>query len=136
LGIKGGATMHLSNKEQRFLAKRSKLVRIWPYVGAVLLAMLIGLGMWLFWSKPLLANPLVVVTRLKSDSIAESTMVLMAGMLPVVVLMCIGLTVTVVLFAFAAFSNEKKYLAIIQRGSSETSSAQQGAPADAAKPHR
>ncbi|MFO7665716.1 MAG: hypothetical protein R6V76_03775 [Desulfobacterales bacterium] len=116
--------MQLSYEDQRFLVKRIRLVQTWRYVGAILLAMLVGLGMWLFLSKPLLANPFVVVTRLKSDAIPEATMVLMAAMLPVVVLTCIALAVAVVLFAFAAFSNEKKYLQIIQCEDLETSFAQ------------
>ena len=71
----------------------------------------------------------------------------MAGLLPVFVLMCMVLAITIVLFAFAAFSNEKKYLTIIKTKievappmelgeSQQTSSAQQSAPADAAKPRR
>jgi len=139
--------MLLSNEEQQFLAKRSRFVKAWPYVGAILLVMLIGLGMWLFWSKPLLANPFVVLSRLNSSSVPASTMVLMAGLLPVVVLMCVVLAITIVLFAFAAFSNEKKYLAIIKTKtevapamepgeSRQASSAQQSSPADAPKPRR
>lgn len=111
--------MRLSEEDLRFLAKRARLVQAWRYVGAILLAMIVGLGMWLFLSKPLLANPFTVMERLQSNAIAESTIALMAGMLPIVVLMCIALAVAVVLFAFAAFSNEKKYLAIIQRESAK-----------------
>jgi ABC-type transport system involved in multi-copper enzyme maturation permease subunit len=116
--------MQLNGEDQRFLAKRARLVKTWRYAGAILIAMLIGLGIWLFFSKPLLANPFVVLTRLKSDSIPESTMALMAGILPVVVLMCIFLAITIVLFAFLAFSNEKKYLTLIQRESNDIRFAQ------------
>ncbi|MCL4190385.1 MAG: hypothetical protein KJZ87_01470 [Thermoguttaceae bacterium] len=118
--------MELSNEERHFVAKRAKLVQTWPYVGAMLLTMLVGLGVWLFLSKPLLANPFFVLSQLDRRAIPESTIALMAAMLPVVVLVCLGLAVTVVLFAFAAFSNEKKYLAIIQRDS-HASNAQQDA---------
>lgn len=128
--------MQLSYEEKCFVAKRARLMRTWRYVGAILLAMIIGLGVWLFLSKPLLANPFVVMTRLKSNSIPQSTMALMAGMLPVVTLMCVVLAVTAVLFVFAAFSNEKKYLTIIQRESREIGFAQQGAPADPVKSRR
>ncbi len=118
--------MPLSYEEQCFVVKRAKLMRTWRYVGAILLALILGLGVWLFLSNPLLANPFVVMTRLQSNSIPESTMVLMAGMLPVVALMCIVLAVTAILFVFAAFSNEKKYLTIIQRESREIGIAQSG----------
>jgi hypothetical protein len=58
-------------------------------------------------------NPFVVLSRLNSGSVPVSTMALMAGLSPVVVLMCIVLAITIVLFAFAAISHEKRYLAII-----------------------
>ena len=116
--------MQLSDEERHFLVKRARLVRAWRYVGSILLAVLLGLAIWLFLTIPLLANPLVVMARLKSDSISESTLTLMAGMLPIVVLMCLVLAVTAVLFVFAAFSNEKKYLKIIQRNSHEVVIAQ------------
>ena len=124
--------MQLSDEEHRFLSKRSRLLQAWRYVGTILLVILIGLGIWLLLSKPLLANPFIVMARLKSDSIPDSTMALMAGILPVVVLMCIVLAVTVVLFVFAAFYNEKKYLKIIRRESHGASSNQQNTPEHAA----
>ncbi len=129
--------MQLSDEERRFLVKRAQLVRAWRYVGAILLAVLIGLGFWLFLTLPLLVNPFVVMTRLQSGSIPESMLMLMAGMLPIVVLMClalVALVVMVVLFIFVAFSNEKKYLKLIERHSDKISIAQQDAPVDAAKP--
>lgn len=128
--------MQLSDEEQRFLVKRARLVRTWRYVGAILLLMLIGLGIWLFLTMPLLANPLIVMEQLKSDSIPESMLMLMASMLPIVVLMCLALAVTTVLFTFAAFSNEKKYLKLIQRNSHEINIAEQDDPVDAAKQPR
>lgn len=128
--------MKLSYEEQCFVAKRARLMRTWRYVGAILLAMITGLGVWLFLTKPLLTDPVMVMTRLKSHSIPESTMALMAAMLPVVSLMCIILTVIATLFVFAAFSNEKKYLTIIQRESREIGFAHQGATADPTKSRR
>ena len=55
--------MQLSDEERRFLVKRARLVRTWRYVRAILLAVLIGLGIWLFLTIPLLANPLVVMAQ-------------------------------------------------------------------------
>jgi len=112
--------MQLRDEEQRFIRKRSRLLEAWRYVGVILLIVLLGLGIWLFLSKPMLGNPFAVMSRLQSGSISQSTLFLMAGMLPIVVLMCIGLSVAVVLSAYAAFSNEKKYISIIQRESLKT----------------
>ena len=116
-------------------------------VGGVLLCLVLGLGVWLFLFKPLLANPFAVLSKLNSDSIPASTLTLMAGLLPVSVLMCLVLAIAIVLFGFAAFANEKKYIAMIQRmiepagtpkrgEPEETGAAQQVAPADAAEPRR
>lgn len=112
---KNGVIMQLSYEEQRFVEKRASLMRTWRYVGTIMLAMIIGFGVWLFFSKPLLADPFIVMTKLESNSIPESTMALMAGILPVVILMCIVLAISIILFVFASFSNEKKYLKIIQQ---------------------
>ncbi len=106
--------MRLTDEEQRFVAKRARLARTWPYVGAILLVMVVGLGGWLLWSKPLLANPFEVLSRLSSGTVPAPTMELMAGLLPVVVQLCLVLAGTTVLFVFAAFSNEKKYLRMIR----------------------
>ena len=107
--------MDLSEQETRFLAKRTRLVNAWRYVGVVLLISLAGLGGFLFWFAPLLANPFTVLTRLSTDSIPPSTMALSSAMLPIMFLTCMLLALAIVLFAFAAISNERKYLAIVQR---------------------
>ena len=134
--------MELTKEERQFLVRRTRCVNAWRYAGTILLVAMIGLGIWFFLSKPLLANPFVMLARLKNNSIPSSTMTLMTGLLPVVVLTSIFLAITIVLFAFAAFSNERKYLTIIQKmttvvpnelGQGEsvpTDSAQQGHPAD------
>jgi hypothetical protein len=111
--------MQLNDTERRFLAKRTRLVRAWRYVGTVLLLALVGLGAWLFFSRPLLANPWAVMAGLEDGTIADAMLVLMAGMLPVVVLLCLVLAVAMVLFAFAAFLNERRYQQIIRRACDE-----------------
>lgn len=107
--------MEVTDDEARFLVRRRNLVRAWPFAGAFLICLIIGLGVWLFLTRPLLANPFAVLSMLRSDSIPTSTLALMAGLLPIAVLMCLALAVAVVLFAFASFVNEKKYLTMLQR---------------------
>jgi hypothetical protein len=107
--------MDLTEQEVRFLAHRTRLVNAWRYVGVVLLASLAGVVGWLFWFVPLLANPFSVLTLLKDASIPSSTMALSTAMLPIVFLICILLALAIVLFVFAAVSNERKYLSIVQR---------------------
>lgn len=113
--------MGLTEQEARFLAKRTGFLKAWPYVGAALLVGLAGFVGWLVWFAPLLANPFVVLSRLQDDAIAPSTMALSAALLPIVVLMCLFLAMAVVLLMFAAFANERKYQAIVQRMRSRSS---------------
>jgi hypothetical protein len=127
----------------QFLANRARLVSTWRYVGIVLLVGLVGLGLVLFWFVPLLANPFMVMARLNGDSIPSSTMALSTALLPITFLTCMLLALAIVLFVFAAFSNERKYLAIVRKmtqstpgaiKSAQESTAQEDAPADAAEP--
>ena len=132
--------MEITDREIRFVANRAKFVKAWPPVGGVLMCLAIGVGVWLFLFKPLLANPFAVLSKLNSDSIPASTLALMAGLLPLSVLVCIALAIAIVLFGFAAFANEKKYIAMIQRliepagtpkrGEPEERGAAQGTPQD------
>lgn len=107
--------MDLSDQEKRFLGKRIRLVRAWKYVGVVLIVGLTGLWVSIFWFVPFLANPFEVMARLNADSIPQSIMVLSTAVLPVIVLTCFLLVLAMVLLTFAAISNERKYLAIIQK---------------------
>ena len=108
-------SMDLTEKEKDFVAKRAKLIQAWPLVGSLLLCLLIGLGLWLYFCRPLLANPMLVISKLESDAIPVSMLTLMAGLLPLCVLMCLLLTVVMVLFGFTLFANERKYHRMIQR---------------------
>jgi uncharacterized membrane protein (UPF0182 family) len=139
--------MQITEKERLFLAKRAKLVQAWPLIGSVLLCLVIGLGVWLILVRPFLANPFVVFSQLNTHSIGASDLALMAAILPIMVLMCIALTIAIVLFAFVALKNEKRHMAVIQRlvsstgnvnrdGAVETRAAQQDDAADAGKQRR
>lgn len=107
--------MNLTKQEKMFVEKRGKYARSWPIVGSVSLAMVFVLAGWLWFSKPLLINPWAVFSGLETDSIPETTSTLMAAMLPVLMLTCLFVLVVCLVFFFAAFSNERKHLAIIHR---------------------
>lgn len=107
--------MSLSDQERTFLDRRAKLTRSWPVVGCALLCLLIGLTVWLFLTRPFMANPFFVLSNLTNAALPESDAILIMAMLPIVFLMCMFLAISVVLFAFAAFRNEKKHIAIIKR---------------------
>ena len=104
------------NKEDiRFIAKRARLVKSWPFVGSAMLCVILGGTIWLFLYKPLIANPFAVLSMLKEASIPLSTLNVMAGLYPLLFLMCIFLIIVIVLLMFMAISIERKYMSIIQR---------------------
>ncbi len=117
----------MNESDRRFLQRRRRLARSWNLVGAALLLVLLALAATLFFRVPFLANPMYVADLLKTGGLERSTLELMAMMLPVVFLLCLAVTVVVVLFGFAIFSNERRYLAIIdalERGSVDHSDPQ------------
>ncbi len=105
--------MKLTNEQKIFLSKRRRQVRYWQFVGALLIVIPLGLLAWLYVRMPLLANPFEVASRINSEAIPATSLVLMAAMLPMVVLLCFFLVLVVVIFVFSAFSKEKIYLRII-----------------------
>ncbi|MGH8629699.1 MAG: hypothetical protein ACREU7_02895 [Burkholderiales bacterium] len=58
-------------------------------------------------------NPYAMMERIREGSIEPGTLQLLAGLLPVAVLSTLALVGAMVAFAFAAFSNEKRHLRII-----------------------
>lgn len=107
--------MNLSEEDGHFLNSRSRFVRSWRYVGVALLGLLVSGGVWLYLTRPLIANPLVVADRLREGSIDRATLEFMALMLPVAVLTTFFVCAAFLLLTFAAFNNEAKYREIISR---------------------
>jgi hypothetical protein len=107
--------MHLTAADSTFISRRSSLVKYWPVAGSLLLLMLIGLGVWLWIDVPWLINPREVMHALEAGKLADSTLTLMAMMLPFVMLACIVFSVLFVLLAWRGFKNERRLLDIIDR---------------------
>ena len=107
--------MRLTDKEREFLDRRTKLIRLWPVTGGILLCLLLGLAAWLYAFNPLLANPFVVFSRIRSGSIPPPELELMAALLPIVFLLAVAVTLFTVLLAFAELRNEKRQIAVIRR---------------------
>ncbi|MCP3867091.1 MAG: hypothetical protein GY703_03165 [Gammaproteobacteria bacterium] len=105
----------LSAKEQDFVERRRRLIRLWPWVAVFLLVLLGLLTAWLMLKNPMLTNPLEVADRLAANSIDRVTLETMALLLPVVMLLCLSMVAVIILYGFAMFGNEKRYLAIVDR---------------------
>ncbi len=110
-------TQKLKPKQNSYLEKRRKLLKAWTYVGPFLLLAIIGFAGYLYLNIPWLINPYEVLSRLQAGSIPQSTIETMAIMLPVMILMVCILLLVVVVIMYAAFSNEKKYLRIVDEES-------------------
>lgn len=110
-----GPCMHLTATDSRFITRRSFLVKYWPIAGSLLLLVLIGFGVWLWFDVPWLINPREVMQALEAGELPDSTLALMALMLPVVMLACIVFSVLFVLLAWRGFENERRLLEIIDR---------------------
>lgn len=107
--------MDLTREEELFVEGRAKFARSWPIVGTAMLAVLLLLAGWLLFTRPMLINPWAVLSGLEAGTIPDSTLAIMAALLPVVMLTCLFVLVVALILFSVAFSNEKKHIAIIRR---------------------
>jgi hypothetical protein len=105
--------MQLNQQAERFLEKRRTLLAAWRYAGPLLL---LGIGVfvaYLFVNTPLLINPIAVTSGIESGSVEQSTLHMLAVFVPVLFITVCFLLVVLIVVMYAAFANEKKYLAIL-----------------------
>lgn len=107
--------MKLSPEESLYIARRASLIRHWPWVGSILLLLVIAFTAWLWWSVPHLINPWAVTADLRSGTLTDAGILLMAALLPVVTLSFLVFVALTIVLAFAAFANERRLLDIINR---------------------
>ena len=107
--------MSLSQAESLFVEKREKLTRLWPTFGFGTLIVLAAFAFWLWVEVPHLINPWGVGVSLEKGTLPESTMILMAAMLPIVMLFLIAVAGAIVILAFVAFSNERRLIQLLRR---------------------
>jgi hypothetical protein len=105
--------MQSNRQSERFLEKRRTLLAAWRYAGPLLLLVIGGFAAYLFISTPLLINPVAVAAGIESGSIEQSTLQLLAMFVPFLFITACFLLVVLVVLMYAAFANEKKYLAIL-----------------------
>ncbi len=98
---------------EQFLARRRKLVRWWPPVGVAMLLVLVGFAGWLWFTQPLMVNPNEMARRLISGDIDDGTLVILAGMVPLLLWGCLIVTAGLVLLGFSVTAAERRYLAAL-----------------------
>ena len=105
--------MHMTVKDHRFLDKRRTLIRAWRYAGPALVACLLALLVFLLVRTPLLINPFVVAEQLESGTLDESSLTVMAAILPVLFWAVLFMLAIIVVFLYVVMAREKRYLEMI-----------------------
>ena len=105
--------MGMAVSDASFIGKRRKLVRFGPIVSGLCLALVSGLGLWIYFQQPRLMNYVEVARQIESGSLDQLTVELMAVMLPIAMLMCLLLLAAVVALSWFGLSKEKRYIRII-----------------------
>jgi hypothetical protein len=105
----------LTPEELTFVNQRSRLVKTWTYAGLGLMAVILGFAIWLNISTPYMINPWVVSSAVNAGIINQSTLNLMAVLLPYSMLATLMVLIICLLFFFIAFANERKHIAIIRK---------------------
>ncbi|MGA1875728.1 MAG: hypothetical protein ACMUIA_08965 [bacterium] len=104
----------LTESQKNYLSKRTRLTKSWTWVGSLLLAGIVSFYAYFFVKHPLLANPYDVIDQIASNSLSDSTLSLLAVFCPIAFIICGFLLLALILFVFAAMSNERKLLKIIE----------------------
>ncbi len=60
-------------------------------------------------------NPWAAIAAIESGNIEETTLTIMAVLLPVLMLACLGVLLVMILLLFAVFSNERKLIAMVEK---------------------
>ena len=107
--------MKLDTSDESYIDRRTKLVNCWRWVGAFLFALIAGLFLWLGMRAPLMINPWETAGRIEEESLGAPMVMLMAAMLPVTMVGLFLCLVSIIVFAYVAFANERRLIDIIRR---------------------
>ena len=107
--------MELSDKQLKFIRSRRKLIDYRNYIVVFLSSIFAAFVVWLYYKAPLLVNPYEVISKLENSTLDIDTMILMAGMLPIMVLVALFLLGGFIIFLIIAMSNEQRYIKIIDK---------------------
>lgn len=113
--------MPLSEKEQKFINNRRKLIKFLPLGGWSCITILVTYLTWSYLKTPMLFNPFLVHEKILNKQIKQTTLELMSLMLPVAFSALFIVMIFLVAFMFAWNSLEKKYLKIIDQNEYLTS---------------
>lgn len=112
--------MTLSPEEKKFVEKREWRVKYWPYYGAASLVLIAAYGTWLWVKMPHLISPRQVIESLEAGTLSESTMGVMAVMLPFVMLALLVFAFIIVLLWFVVIHNERRLIQLVRKKEAES----------------
>lgn len=107
--------MSLSGADAKFIAKRRHLIGAWRYIGGLLSVVVASIAIYLWLRVPLLGNPIETARRLEAGEVANTTLLLSAVMLPLVVVMLFGLVAAFIAVVHRALAHERRHIAIIDK---------------------
>ena len=103
------------DSDRAFLDRRRKLLALWPWAGGGLIAGLLGFASWLWIAVPLMINPWAVIAAIEAGQLEETTLAVMAVMLPILMLACLGVIIVLIGVLFAAFANERRLIGLVEK---------------------
>ena len=107
--------MPLSDSDEQFIRQRERLLKYWAPVGIVLVLSLIALVTWFWLQQPQMISPFAISKALEKETLPESSLRTLAFLMPISMMMALSLAAFLIAFAFIAFGNERKHIAIIRR---------------------
>ena len=107
--------MTLSSAEKKFVEKRERRAKYWPYFGSASLVLVAAYSVWLWVKMPHLIRPWRVIESLEAGTLSESTMAVMAVILPFVMAMLLVFAFLIVLLWFVAFYNERRLIRLVRK---------------------
>ena len=105
--------MKITVTDRDFVDRRKRLAKFAPVLLTVSLLIVAGFGLWAYFYQPLLANPFEVARQIQANELDATMVALMAVMLPIVTLVCMGMLGALICVAWAFTSNERRYQQII-----------------------
>ncbi|NNJ72668.1 MAG: hypothetical protein HKP09_05755 [Enterobacterales bacterium] len=102
-----------SDNNLQFIENRRRLIDAWRWAGSLSLLGLLAFILWLWYSNPILINPFGTIAAIESGSMPDTSMVIMAAMLPVIFILTLFLILLLLVLVTVSLNNEKRYMSII-----------------------
>lgn len=99
----------------KIIARRQRLIRIWPYIAFVLVSLMVGFYAWAFINQPILVNPLHVVSLMQTGGLDSTTQALLAVTAPMLLLVVGLLVFLLLLFVSVGLINEGRLMRILEK---------------------